>query len=442
MTGACRLAGDNRADLNARRAAGILLGIWLWLISAFPGATLAAQQPVPAETIHEIRIHGNAALVDADVLKLAGVAVGDPIGADTLKAIERRLKDSGRFETIEVRKRYRSLDDPTDVALVLLVHERPGVSSANPDVTPIARPWHRLKSRLMFLPIIDDDEYGFTYGGRISTVNLLGIHERLSVPLTWGGTKRAALELERVFKRGPLTRITSSVGIWNGENPFFNVDDQRVEVKAGAERQITRFFRTGVNTTRSSVSFGALDDRLWTFGANATFDTRDPTFPINAVYLDAGWSALNVKGQPRINRYTSDARGYLRIRGQSVLAARAQYATADGALPPYERLLLGGSSTLRGYRNGSFDGDRLLVTSAEVRAPITSVLSNVKLGVTVFFDAAKAVDFGERLRDSEWHRGAGGGLFLAAPFVRISVDVGHALKGGSTRVSLGAGFSF
>ena len=39
---------------------------------------------------------------------------------------EQRLKDSGRFETVEVRKRYRSLTDMSDVALVLLVHERPG----------------------------------------------------------------------------------------------------------------------------------------------------------------------------------------------------------------------------------------------------------------------------------------------------------------------------
>jgi len=190
------------------------------------------------------------------------------------------------------------------------------------------------------------------------------------------------------------------------------------------------------------VSFGALDDRLWTFGANAVLDTRDPTFPSNAVYLGAGWSELNVKGLPRINRYTSDGRGYLRIWGQSVLAARAQYLTADASLPPYERLLLGGSSTLRGYRNGTFDGDRLLVTSAEVRVPITSVLSNAKFGLTAFIDAGKATDVGLPLKDAPWHRGAGGGIFITAPLFRISVDVAHALNGGSTRVSLGAGFSF
>jgi hypothetical protein len=36
----------------------------------------------------------------------------------------------------------------------------------------------------------------------VSTVDLLGAKERLSVPLTWGGTRRAALEFERTLKSG------------------------------------------------------------------------------------------------------------------------------------------------------------------------------------------------------------------------------------------------
>ncbi len=59
----------------------------------------------------------------------------------------------------------------------------------------------------MFLPIINyTDGYGFTYGGLISAKDTLGMGERISVPLTWGGTRRAALEIDRPFKSGPLTR--------------------------------------------------------------------------------------------------------------------------------------------------------------------------------------------------------------------------------------------
>jgi outer membrane protein assembly factor BamA len=404
------------------------------------------QQPAP-DTIREIRVHGNAAVTDADVLKLAGVAVGDPITPESLKLVEKRLKDSDRFETIEVRKRYRSIDDPSDVALVLIVHERPGVTSASSGggITRISRPWHRVVTdRLMFFPILTyDDGYGFTYGARFSAVDLLGMGERLSTPLTWGGTRRAAVEFERTFKTGPITRVFSSFGIWNRENPHYEIDDQRVELKARAERQFLHLVRLGVDASRSSVSFGQVDDRIWTFGTNAMLDTRgDPAFPGNAVVLGAGWSQLNVRGRERINRYNTDTRGYLRVIRQAVLAGRVQYFTSDATLPPYERLLLGGSSNLRGFRTGTFDGDRMIVTSAELRVPITSAIRGAKFGVNVFTDASKVADFGARLRDAEWRRGAGAGIFVIAAVVRINLDLAHGFDGGGTRISLGTGFSF
>jgi outer membrane protein assembly factor BamA len=192
------------------------------------------------------------------------------------------------------------------------------------------------------------------------------------------------------------------------------------------------------------VHFSELDDRLWTLGADVALDTRgDPAFPRNAVYLGTSWTALHVErlGE-RINRYTTDARGYLGVIRQAVVAGRVEYATSDRTLPPYERLLLGGASTLRGFGAGAFAGDRRLVTSAELRVPITSVLSGAKLGVTAFMDAAKVFDVGQSAKDATWHRGVGGGVFLIATIVRINLDVAHGLKDGQTRVHLSSGFSF
>lgn len=398
------------------------------------------QEPA-VETIREIRVHGNASVTDEAVLKLAGVAVGDPLGPSAEKDIEQRLKATGRFESVEVRKRYRSLEDPTDVAIVLVVHERPGtVATAGGGGPPPA--WRRFTRRLMFLPILGyADGYGVTYGGRVSAVNLMGAGERVSAPLTWGATKRAALELERTFKSGPLTRAFTSVGISNRENPFYDIDDQRVEWKGRAERLFAGRLRTGVEATRASVSFAPLDDDLWTLGADVTFDTRsDPTFPANAVVLGGGWSSLHVSGGEPINRYNTDARGYLRVFRQNVIAGRVQYFDADGALPPYERLLLGGAANLRGFRAGSFAADRMVITSAEWRAPFTPVIHGAKLGVVWFLDAARAADYGTSLGDVDWHRGAGVGLFLNAPLVHLNLNVAHGEDG--TRVNISTGFSF
>jgi len=405
---------------------------------------LSDQQPQQAEIVNEIRVHGNVAIADDAIVQLAGLAIGQTLEPDALESIERRLKQSGRFESIEVRKRYRSLSDMTDVAIVLVVHEKPGTVVKPGDINPVTAPFHRITSRMMFLPILSyEDGYGFTYGGRVSTMDLLGTGERLSVPLTWGGTKRAALEFERTFAHAPITRVATSVAIWNRENPHFDIDEQRVEWTARAERQFASVFRTGVYTSQSTVDFDTIDDRQWTFGADAAFDTRhDPTFPRNAILAGAGWTGLHVRGLDRIDRYTADLRGYLGVIGQAVLAARAQYAAASDTLPPYERLLVGGASTLRGFRAGTFDGDRSFVTSAELRVPITSVLSGARLGVTAFMDAAKAYDFNVKLSDAEWHQGVGGGIFLIATVVKINVDIAHGLKNGDTRVHLSSGFAF
>jgi hypothetical protein len=401
------------------------------------------------EIVREIRIHGNAYLTDEEVLKLAGVALGEPLAADGVDGITRRLKDSRRFESVEVRKRYRSLTSTSDVALVLVVHERPGVRSAAPPIpglpNPVIRPPGRLRSKLMFLPILNFvDGYGFTYGGRMSTVDLLGVGERLSVPLTWGGTRRAALEFERQFKTGPLTRIDSSFGIWNRENPRFEIRDQRVEVKGRAERVFGDLLRTGVDASRSTISFGTVDDDLWTLGTSATVDTRlDPGYPSNAVLVGVNWTGMHFGQIPdRVNRYTADARGYLRVFRQVVVAGRAQYVAADATLPAYERLLLGGSGSLRGFSTGSFDGDRTFVTALEVRAPITSVLNGAKFGVNAFIDAGRIWNVGQSMDSAEWRRGVGGGVFLIASIIRINLDVARGLKTGDTHVHLSSGFTF
>ena len=418
-----------------------------------PRGPFVVENDQPHETIAEIRVHGNAFISDNDVLAIAGVKLGDVLASGGLEDIERRLRASGKFETVEVRKRYRSLA-MTDVAIVLVVHEHPSVRPTSaPDGTPrIVRmnPLRRIGSALMFFPILSyADGYGFTYGARFSTVGLIGMQERLSVPLTWGGTRRAALEFERTFRRGPVTRVLSSIGIWQRENPRFEIDDRRFELHGRVERAFLDSLRVGLDASRSTVKFGVLDDDLGTLGADVELDTRgDPAFPRNAVLLRAGWTGLYVSpgaaatSLPRIDRYTTDARGYVRLVGQTVLAGRALYTAADATLPPYERLLLGGSSTLRGLRTGSFDGDRMFVTSAEIRVPLTSVISGAKLGFNTFFDAGKVWNVEGRMADAEWQQGAGAGVFLLASVLRLNLSVARGLKSGDTRLHLSSGFSF
>jgi outer membrane protein assembly factor BamA len=415
-----------------RAPAAIALGLWL------ASATLDATPQPPTETIAEIRVHGNATIQDDEVIRLAGLTLGAPLAPDAVPAIERRLRDSGRFDEVEVRKRYRTLA-MDEVALVLLVHERPGVTSEGKRPPALKR----VTSRLMFLPILHyDDGYGWTYGARTSAVDLLGLGERLSVPLSWGATRRAALESEQTFTSGPFTRVLGSFGVSQRENPFYNVDDRRTELTGRVERRLFRVLTLGADAARTNITFADADGRFWTSGANAVLDTRgDPAFPSDAVLLGAGWNRLHQSTGPAIDRYRLDGRGYKRVYRQAVIALHAQYDTADAPLPPYEQWLLGGDS-LRGTRAGTVAGDKRLFGSVELRVPFSSPLSTGRVGFNLFMDGGVDARYGQPLSDAERHRSAGAGLFIVAPLVRLNLDVARSLDGHSTRLHFATGFTF
>jgi outer membrane protein assembly factor BamA len=403
---------------------------------------LQSQQPAPP-TIREIRVHGNVTLSDADVVALAGVDVGSPLASDTADAVAKRLKASGRFDNVDVRTRYRTLD-MSDVALVLVVHEKPGTaaSGAPPSVL------RRLRSQTMFFPILRyDDGYGWTYGARTSLVGAPGSRFRISAPLSWGGTRRAAVGLERTFGSGPLTRLTGSYGVSQRVNPHFDLADRHVEGTVRAERRLFDRVILGADLTAGHIVFGGTRDDRWAAGADAAFDTRDdPAYPSDAVLVQARWSRLNgassaLGGTDGTNRYEIDLRGYKRVYRTIVFAARAEYDTASAPLPLDEQYLLGGWD-LRGTRAGLLAGDRRLLWSGELRVPFTTPLSSARTGVVAFVDGGAVAPYGASIRHAAAERGAGAGLFLVAAVIRLNLDVAHSLDGHGTRVQFGTGFSF
>ena len=200
---------------------------------------------------------------------------------------------------------------------------------------------------------------------------------------------------------------------------------------------------------RTRVSFRPLRESFWTTGADVTLDTRrDPSYPSDAVRASVAWSRLNAIGAASfgaagtaIDRYRLDARGYKRLFGQNVLAARVGYDTASAPQPLYELSLLGGSN-LRGTRGGAFAGDKRFIWSAEVRVPFSSPLSTGRTGFNAFMDGGVTALHGQRLFDQPRQRSAGAGVWLTAAIFSLNLDVARSLDGHRTRVHFGTGFSF
>jgi outer membrane protein assembly factor BamA len=371
----------------------------------------------------EVRVHGNHSVSDVEVLEIAAIAPGDPATDAALEAAARRLRESGRFEEVAVVRRYRGLSVSDRVAVIITVREK----------TPAAK-------KLLFLPLVRYvEEEGFSYGARVSAHDLLGAGEFLSLPLSWGGVRRAALEAGVPLA---ATRVAATVEIRQWENPHYELDDRRFRVGLTVARRLTASLRAAASVDRAAVAFGGLDESLWRFGTSVVLDTRpDRAFPWGGVLASAGWQRVEPGHGAGANRFRVEIAGYRRLLGAPVLAVRGVIDAADGPLPAYERPLLGGMDSLRGWEAGRFSGDNAAHATVELRVPLTAPTSVAHLGVTAFWDVGGVWDHGEALADTRFRHGVGVGAFLIAPVVRVSVAVGADLQG-HARFHAGAGFTF
>lgn len=401
-------------------------------------ASVADAQTSPG-VIGEVRVHGNHTTPNADVLAIVGDVVGKPATAALVAEIAARLDRSGRFDGVKVRKRFRSIENPGDILLMIVVDEVPGIDSL--DLTP--SPMKKFRSSGMFMPILhSEDGYGFTYGGRISFVDRLGPRSRVTVPLTWGGERGARVQAERAFRNGPVERIGGEYGITQRENPHYEIDDRRIGFGARLDSAPARWLRLGAGGRVEDVRFGDVDDKVSRLGAEVTIDTRvDPAFPRNAIHATFGIDRVQFDGGDA-NQNRADVRGYLGLFKQTVLAVRGLSLTSNRALPPYEHSLLGGAANLRGYGAGYKAGDNLAAVSVELRIPITSPLSIGRFGIKAFADAGVVYGVGEKLEDQSFEdRGLGGGVYLHLTVVSLSLDVARS-RSGDTRYHFGMGVTF
>jgi outer membrane protein assembly factor BamA len=400
---------------------------------------LAAEsaQAVQPPAIVEIRVHGNHSTPDADVIAASGLAVGQPSGDADLAAAAERLRGSGRFRSVEIHRRLRSIDDPDDVLVLILVEELPG---ATPDL-PTPGWLRRAGSGVMWLPVLGYTEgYGVTYGVRVAAADLLGPQSQVSVPLTWGGERKAGVVVERSFERGPLTRLVAAGSIRRTEHPAFDVVERRVGGELRAERTVATWLRAAAVGRLDEVRFDGATARVSTVGGELTLDTRlDPSFPRNAVWLTAGLERVGVADAAR-RRQRLDANAAIGLFRGSALSARVFQVSSDGALPAYEQAWIGGASWLRGFPAGWRVDDNAAGANVTWALPLGSPMDVARVGVRAFADWAAVYAAGSGWRDAGYDRGIGGGVFASATAFTFSLDVARGRNDTRMHVRMGTRF--
>jgi outer membrane protein assembly factor BamA len=411
----------------------------LWALGFGLAITLFAPGVADAqETIAEIRVHGNHTTPDTDVIGLSGLKPGDPATDTRLAEAEQALRKSNRFDEVELRKRFRSIDNPADILIMIVIDERSGVSAD--DLTPGFGA--RVRNSMLWWPIFNyADGYGFTYGLRPAFADPIGMDSVLSFPLSWGGERRAGVELEKSFDN-QRTRAGVAFSVNRRVNPFFDVPDLRQQVRFEADHAVVPWMRVGAGASIAHVDFGdGYEARHIAAGPRVTFDTRiDPLFPRNAIHARVDWQHVDFE-TGSAGLFGTDARVYVGVTRRAVVALRGQLVRSDAPLPEAEQSLLGGYDSLRGYRTGHRVGDSLAAVSAEVRVPFGSALRVSQLGVKAFIDAGTVWNAGTRLADQPFERGIGTGVFLGAAVMRLDLDVAWP-EDGKPRVHFALGVSF
>ncbi len=207
---------------------------------------------------------------------------------------------------------------------------------------------------------------------------------------------------------------------------FKNRKDTHVEYKEGPKdySKDPQYLNDNFGLTRSVTLMRVFDSR-----DNVFSPTEGTRFSLSAEF--AG-KALG--GDFDFNKYTAEGRKYYKVGNDHVIAARLTAGYADGKMPEAGKFSVGGSDTLRGYKDDEFEGNKMLAGSVEYRFPVMNKIQGV-----VFTDIGNAWESeGYKLNDLKTSVGVG--IRMSTPIGPIRIDYAKGDQGARTHFSFGGQF--
>lgn len=195
------------------------------------------------------------------------------------------------------------------------------------------------------------------------------------------------------------------------------------------------------------IPAGVVSGRLQTLGLTLDIDTRDNRFSAKTGRRDTIW--LETTGGLLIgpNQYTKLAfavRRYfpLNVTKKLVFASQivgGRTTISKGFVPIYDMFFIGGSDTVRGYKEREFLGTKVLYTNLELRQNIAK-----NFGLVAFYDIGSTwgLDYNRVSKEIDWKKGFGIGIRLITPLGPVAIDHGKATDRGEGRTYFNFGSSF
>jgi len=376
------------------------------ILALCPGIVLPVCAQAPAEEIEYIEkivVAGNKKLDEKAILERSGLRTGDIITPEGLKDAEERLGGWWRLKSAAIEKRYRSLTEQSGVTLIIRVEEK------------------RVLDDIFIGPALEHTaEYGTGYGVRIRERGRLHHNEVLTITARFGSDQKYGLADEISFSFIPLVHgMRLGYHHVRYTQPFYDIPIRGDLFTIG-------FFHTWRKSTfafdilRDNISQDNFPDEKWLkFRLSAMWELGDDDiFPRNGILARLAFLGAQRDGNGKnYVRFSADLREYKEIHNRWVLAFKQILDFSNQALPIYEKPILGGPLTLRGYPVASYIGDNQVLISMESRHPLSRRHSMFRYGIYGFLDGGAVYDHGTGLEQARFHWGTGiGGYFHVFSF--------------------------
>ncbi|MEL6572458.1 MAG: autotransporter assembly complex family protein [Pseudomonadota bacterium] len=388
----------------------------------------------PRLSFGPLKVTGNKDVRTARILAIAGLPTGEVYSAAAITAAERRLRDTGAFDSV-------ALIEADDIG--------PN------DTLPVTAQVAEAKPRRFGFGI----ELSSIEGLRLSSFwmhrNYFGGAERLRVEGDISGiggetggidyTLGTSLKIPAVY--GPDTDFLLSGTFSHLEEPDFELDQVTLE------GTLTRLVREDLEVSgglglvrgRETTDAGTRNFTLLTAPLTATLDRRDDDTNAKFGYFsDLEITPFaSIAGADDGVRVFNDTRGYYSF-GESdrfTLAARSQVGSVFGAnaedAPADFLFFSGGGGTVRGQPFNSLAIDVMDAGEVIRRGGLSFVGAQLEtridvtdsIGVVGFYDFGYVGEMSTPGQDGDWHAGAGIGVRYNTGIGPIRLDIATPANG-------------